>query len=110
MNKSTIQHIELSIPPFPPPINMNKLTVQHVELSIPPFPPPINMNKLTIQHVELSIPPFPPPINMNKLTIQHVELTILTHKHEQVDSIKQDTISMTPLKIVGQSKTIIYFY
>ncbi len=56
------------------------------------------------------IPPFPPPINMNKLTIQHVELTILTHKHEQVDSTKQDTITMTPLKIVGQSKTIISLY
>lgn len=68
------------------------------------------MNKLTIQCIELTIPPFPPPINMNKLTIQHVELTILNHKHEQVDSMKQDTISMTPLKIVGQSKTIISFH
>jgi len=54
--------------------------------------------------------PIPTTHNMNKLTIQHVELTILTHKHEQVDSTKQDTITMTPLKIVGQSKTIIFFY
>jgi hypothetical protein len=83
--------------------------VQHIELTIPPSPP-INMNKSTIQHIELTIPPFPPPINMNKLPIQHVELTILTHKHEQVDSTKQDTITMTPLKIVGQSKTIISLY
>jgi hypothetical protein len=68
------------------------------------------MNKSTIQHIELIIPPFPPPVNMNKLTIQHVELTIPTHKHEHVDSIKQDTITMTPLKNVGQSKTTIAFY
>jgi hypothetical protein len=40
-------------------MNVNKSTIQHIELTIPPFPPSINMNNSTIQHIKLTIPPFP---------------------------------------------------